>query len=165
MAFWSPLPSVKPELPTRGGTFLDIRILGSLIGLPWKTWTPTYTNFTLGNGTVIARYVRIGDTVIARLEIVFGSTTTIDAINPLFSMPVTALAGYGTQSALGTVFIQDAGTAAHAATVKASGTTNFLIQVMNAAATYTRLVGITALIPMTWTTSDKFSFTAIYEAA
>jgi hypothetical protein len=43
----------------------------------WTTWTPTYQNFTLGNGTVTARYQHIGNTVNVYVKVLLGSTSSI----------------------------------------------------------------------------------------
>lgn len=56
----------------------------------WASWTPTWTNLTIGNGTNDAKYIQIGKTVIWRLVFDFGSTTSISG-NPIFSLPVTSV--------------------------------------------------------------------------
>jgi len=74
------------------------------LGGAWKSWTPTYNNLTVGNGTVKARYTQIGKTVIARFSFVCGSTSSIGGMVRV-SYPVTPNAdiyiddfpvGYGT---------------------------------------------------------------------
>jgi hypothetical protein len=49
----------------------------SVLGLAWTTWAPTWTNVTVGNGTVIAKYAVVGKTVFFRVAIIFGTTTSI----------------------------------------------------------------------------------------
>src|SRR3990167_8343935 len=41
----------------------------NLQGLAWTTWVPTYGGITLGGGTVVARYVQIGDKVTATYQL------------------------------------------------------------------------------------------------
>jgi hypothetical protein len=55
----------------------------------WTTWTPSYTNLTLGNGTEVAEYLVIGDLVHVRYLLTWGSTTSITG-NVSISLPVTA---------------------------------------------------------------------------
>lgn len=53
----------------------------------WVTWTPTYTNFSLGNGTISAKYQQLGRRVHFRIELTLGSTSSASgAIG--FSTPV-----------------------------------------------------------------------------
>jgi hypothetical protein len=40
-------------------------------GGAWTTWTPSYTNLTVGNGTVTARYSQVGKTVTIDYKIFF----------------------------------------------------------------------------------------------
>ena len=55
----------------------------------WRAWTPTYTNITVGNGTVSARYVQIGPFVMLDWYLTFGSTSSMGT-GPKVSLPVTA---------------------------------------------------------------------------
>lgn len=64
-------------------------------GGAWTSWSPTFTGFTIGNGTVTARYTLIGKTVHARFHILYGSTTQITSDFGI-SNPVTAAANAGT---------------------------------------------------------------------
>lgn len=66
----------------------------------WQTWTPTTTNFTLGNGTITARYVQTGKHVHFELTLLWGSTTTIVGSDPQFTVPVAASARYNAANAL-----------------------------------------------------------------
>src|SRR6185369_9654216 len=56
----------------------------------WGSWTPSWTNLSVGNGTVVAKYVQIGKTVFARLSLVLGSTSTVTG-PVIFSLPVTSV--------------------------------------------------------------------------
>ena len=135
----------------------------------WTTWSPSYTNLTIGNGTVVARYrpAKHGDdTIIAVFELLFGSATTIDGGNPTISTPVTAASSYTTpRHHIGPAYIQDTGSLARPGMVRLESTTTFSVSVFDASATYLSNASITATIPMTWTTGDLLSFTATFEAA
>lgn len=43
----------------------------------WTTWTPTVTGLTIGNGTQIARYQKVANTINFQYRVLFGSTTAI----------------------------------------------------------------------------------------
>lgn len=72
----------------------------NLITPTWSTWTPTWSTTSgvntpsYGNATVSCEYCQTGDLVIARIEIIFGTTTSFGGggvgDNWSFSLPVTA---------------------------------------------------------------------------
>lgn len=135
----------------------------------WQSWTPTLTNMTLGNGTLACKYTQIGKTVYARFLFTLGSTSAIGTNPNTFTLPVTALAIYGTTTpiVIGTFYGYDASaTTAYPGTVEINSSTTIAgFKVANASATYTTGAGMTATVPTTWTTSDIFSATLVYEAA
>jgi hypothetical protein len=54
----------------------------------WTTWTPTYVNITVGNGTIKAYYKQIGKSITARFVFTLGSTSAVSG-NVRISYPVT----------------------------------------------------------------------------
>ena len=64
----------------------------------WQSFTPTWTNLTVGNGTVVTNYVRIGSMVTYTGKITIGSTTSISGFVNV-SLPVTAEDSFLTGSA------------------------------------------------------------------
>lgn len=68
----------------------------NLAGL-WSTWTPTWTNLTAGNGTVVARYTQIGKTIHYHLQFTWGSTTSLSTGDTYFTLPATAHSSYNKQ--------------------------------------------------------------------
>jgi hypothetical protein len=54
------------------------------------TWTASTTNPAIGNGTIAGAYTRIGKTVLFRVNITAGSTTTYGSGQYRISLPVTA---------------------------------------------------------------------------
>ncbi len=136
----------------------------------WTTWSPSYTNLTIGNGTVVARYRPASagdDTIIAVYELTFGSTTTIDGANPTISTPATAASTYTfprTVAGPALAFDDTAG-ATFTAQVRLESSTTFSIAVHNAAATYLSHRNLDATVPFTWAVDDVFSLLATYEAA
>jgi hypothetical protein len=63
------------------------------IGATSDTWTPTFSGFTLGNGSVIARYIQIQKLVYCQMEIMCGSTTAFTGVFNM-SFPKTARISY-----------------------------------------------------------------------
>jgi len=129
-------------------------------GLEWvdgaTTWTPTYTNITIGNGTVTAKYVRVGKIVTAFFSLAFGSTTAITANYARFTLPVAAASNFCS----GWGQYEDAGTG--------NGFMGFYVAGFDCYPT--RAItglwnGIDATNPITWTTNDKLSFLLKYQVA
>lgn len=69
------------------------KIAGGVSGMfgAWISWTPSYANITVGNGTVVSKYIQLGKTVRFKYKLTFGSTTSISG-TPTVSFPVTATA-------------------------------------------------------------------------
>lgn len=132
----------------------------------WQSWSPSWTNVVVGNGTVEAKYVQIGKNVYFRVSLVFGSTTTISG-RMIFSLPVTSVTypGGSDQFPLGIVRILDSGTAAFAAYVEWVSTTTAVVQVEGSSGTYVNYIDTSSSVPMTWTTTDIMSANGSYEAA
>jgi hypothetical protein len=55
----------------------------------WESYTPTWGNLTVGNGTVVTNYVRIGSMVTYTGKITIGSTTSVSGFVNV-TLPVTA---------------------------------------------------------------------------
>lgn len=71
----------------------------------WKAYTPSWTNLTVGNGTVTARWMVMAGMVEVELKFVLGSTSAVGS-PPYFSLPAEALpaAQYGTLDLIGHAF-------------------------------------------------------------
>ena len=126
----------------------------------WTTWTPTWTGLTVGNGTVIARYNKIGKVCHLFLKFTFGSTSSITAAKPYFTLPLTG----SNDNLAANLWISDVGTNDFAGLVQIGTTAGFLV-VQNASSTYSYISAITSTIPMTWTTNDSFTTNFSYEVA
>jgi hypothetical protein len=126
----------------------------------WTTWTPTLTNLTQGNGTVLARYHQIGKTVRYRFRFVLGSTSAVGAAPVQITLPVTP--GDYTEFTLGICDYTDAGVANRFGVVRlVSGSTVNLL-VLNTSAV---LPGVATAVPHAWGTGDSISVWGHYEAA
>ncbi len=132
----------------------------------WQNWVPTWTNVTVGNGTVEAKYIQIGKSVHFRISLILGSTSAVSG-RVTFTLPVTAVTypGGADTVPLGNARVLDSGTAAYTGLVEWASTTTAVIQIQGAGATYVNMSDISSTIPMTWTTNDNMAAQGIYEAA
>lgn len=141
-------------------------VSGTGAGWSWQSYVPTFSNLTIGNGTLTASYIQIGKTVFFRMSVVFGTTTSVSGA-VVVALPVTSVAymGGGGQPPIGIARILDAGINAFGGAVfwATTGTAN--LQVYNASATYLQFSDTSSTIPMTWGNGDAFSLSGSYEAA
>jgi hypothetical protein len=128
----------------------------------WTSYTPTWTNLTVGNGTLVARYCQVGKVVTVMIRLTFGSTTAVTGGYVQVGAPVTSAVSAG---ALGNAYMLDNGVADYPGLVKQDGTTAFAIQPINAAGTYAALGNLTATTPFTWGSGDILNVYFNYEAA
>ncbi|MFD7994555.1 hypothetical protein [Streptomyces mexicanus] len=76
-----------PYSPPRPGWRITPDLVTSLAG-EWQPYTPTVTNVSLGNGSVIARYQQGANRVLVAYIVNWGSTTS-GTTTPTLSVPVT----------------------------------------------------------------------------
>jgi hypothetical protein len=151
---------------------LAIRTLGNAIDSTaantWKSWTaytPTFTGFSLGNGTLSFAYAQIGKTVHVRGRVTLGTTSTMTG--PLdFTVPVTSItyslahvfsyASYYNGSAFNQGFVLSLG-----------GTTTYRLAVMNTGTAFASSSDVSGAgnVPFAWSSGRQFFFTMTYEAA
>lgn len=137
---------------------------GTGSGWSWQAWPPTYANFTVGNGTVSAKYIQIGKTVFFKYTITLGTTSAVGS-SPTISLPVTAQAAYVVNDPLGTGYANAAGTISFTQVLVASTTTMFPI-VWGAATTNVGPAAVlTAAIPGVWAAGSFLQLQGFYEAA
>ena len=127
---------------------------------PWQVWTPTYTNMTIGNGSSVARYVKIGKTVHWYLRFTFGSTSSFGAYTA-FTLPSTPIANFS-YNARG--LLRDAGTAWRFCSAIVEGV-DVYPNVENVSGTYSTDASVSSTIPFTWTTNDFLQLAGTYEEA
>jgi hypothetical protein len=126
----------------------------------WTSFTPSWTNLTVGaGGTNTGAYVQIGKTIHFRTFFKFGVGSAVGT-DPTLTLPVTS-ATYGGTSIIGQVRIVDAGSNIYIGFIQNNG----ILYIHNSSGTYGQQSGITATVPMTWTTNDEIEITGTYEAA
>jgi hypothetical protein len=152
------------DLYLSGGVYLGGTVAANkLDDYETGTWTPTFTNLTLGNGVAEGRYTKIGRTVTLEVTVTWGSTTSASGTWHVNNIPFVSAA---THRAYGTGNILDNGTANHT-TLSAitESQSNLYFAATYITGTYTRYSNITDTIPMTWTTGDFIKTSIVYTAA
>ena len=140
--------------------------LGATNFADWITWTPTYTNLTIGNGTVTARYQQINKIVNFSFNLTFGSTTAITG-GIRISFPVTAATSQAAWDAQIVIGYEDSNVGPYVGEnwKRNTSTTSFSPVIINASATYATNTQLSSTVPFTWTTSDEIMIFGTYEAA
>jgi hypothetical protein len=133
-------------------------------GFTFQTWSPSYTNLTIGNGTVTARYGTSGKFTFFEWTLTFGSTTSISG-TPEITLPTTPK-NTGFNMWQGNVGYLDAGTNIYFGHLRIDqSTSKVLLWVDRASGTYLEYAGLDATTPFTWTTNDRISVSGQYEEA
>jgi hypothetical protein len=129
----------------------------------WKSYTPTFSNFTLGNGTItVAKFTQIGKTVHLQVKVTLGSTSSVGT-QPTISLPVTGKTNY--QDSASGVCTLTAGAVNGIGYVYNISSTSCRMFATGAAGAYSIIAGVTATVPGTWTTGNSFGLSITYEAA
>ena len=136
----------------------------SISGAGWRSWTPTWGNFTKGSAVVSAEYAQIGKTIFGRIGVNLSGSTM--GTNPIFSLPVTSVVIYNNLP-IGQLYVEDNAVAGWTGVIAMNGTstTTAILYLNKADSTYGKLGSITSTEPMTWGDSDFFTGQFIYEAA
>ena len=148
---------------------LAIRDLGQEIDtsvgtglLAWTSYTPTFTNFTLGNGTITySKYAKLGKVVLLEVGVILGSTSSVTGRIGI-SLPVNSVAL--PNRAQGTVALS-AGASSGLGALAFDGGTKVDLYAINAAGTYLGNANTSATVPGTWANNSFFNFRTFYEAA
>lgn len=139
------------------------------VGWPdWFTFSPTWTNVTVGNGTLTARYSVQARRVSFYVRLLHGSTTSIGTAGSQAKMtlpiaPSSSQAGIYTS--IGNANFEDAGTNHFNGIIQInpSDSNSIRIGVDYVAGNYSAYNAVTSDVPFTWTTNDILTFTGNYE--
>lgn len=132
----------------------------------WSSWTPTWANLTVGNGTLTAKYCQVGKLVICRLHFIFGTTSVMGSA-ATFTFPVTSASYPGTSGAptIGSANYLDVGVQGYPGHIVWATTTTAYLGMINAGSTYVKGEVSSSTVPFTWGTSDEIHASFTYEAA
>lgn len=131
----------------------------------WTSFTPSWTNLTVGNGTQTAAYIQIGKTVLGSLKFIMGSTSSVGT-NPYFTPPVAASSSYHTNiHPIGSGCAYD-GSAFYLITpCFRNSIARIEMLATGAGGTYVNYADLTGTAPATWNTNDVFMLSFAYQAA
>lgn len=126
-----------------------------------SAFTPTLTNGSVGNGTLVGRYIQLGKLVYFHINLTFGTTTAISGVFSL-SFPVAATAnGGGTLRVVMGEAFDNSATQYWDVRGRLTNGTTFSLWTGDAASS----AQLTTGSPFTWATSDELHVTGVYEAA
>jgi hypothetical protein len=125
------------------------------------SFTPSFTNFTVGNATVIGEYQRVGNLVFVYIDVTMGSTSSITG-NMYFTLPI----GSSKRGLLnGTSLYVDFGVISRGGTMELLGS-NAYFRITATDQTYAFYGSEpNATTPWTWGTNDRFAAYFYYEVA
>lgn len=132
-------------------------LIGS--GTAWTSFTPSWTNLTVGNGTNTGAYQQLGKTVHLRQHFTLGTTSSVGT-DPQFTLPVNSINYGGTLTIfLGVCYLNGSvGNIRWISTTAVGATAN------NTSSTYIAQNGISSTVPLSWTTGNILSMCFTYQA-
>lgn len=144
----SPTFTGTPSLPN--GSLLDG------LAIPnhkWVSFTPSWTNATVGNGTNSGFYMVLGKLIIGHIAFTLGTTSTVGT-NPRFAPPVSSVSGNMNGTApVGWCYLQDTGVTVYSGVLNLD-TGGFRINSLDASASDLRIDPVNATNPHTWGSTD-----------
>jgi len=144
--------------------------IGNTVLGKYTSYTPTYESFTLGNGTVSAKYCQVNDFAHVFGSIVFGSTTAITG-NLGIGMNFNADSIYYTPTTwttlIGTATLYDASTGTNFFGVVQAANNNTIMKIFSqgASGTYVNRGFCNATAPFTWAVSDEIKWNVYFKVA
>lgn len=133
--------------------------------LAWQSWTPTWANLTVGNGTLNAYYVQLGKLVFVRVNFVLGSTSSVGDVRMSFPVAPQTTGISLIHNLLGSTIYRDANGSQFVGKLRFETSTTLRFVIENVASTYPTITAISSSIPFTWTTNDILTTKFFYEAA
>jgi len=154
---YPPATGVAPAGHTQMQTLAED--VDDYLSAAWTAYTPTWTNVTVGNGTVLARYGEIGKWVQASITLTLGSTSSVGSGGVYLSLPVTLATGATvTNSVLGSCGFQDSSAGAWRAGAAFRNGSNARLIMADG-------TNLSATAPWTWATGDLISVLLAFERA
>lgn len=142
---------------------------GESTGLKWLgdgiSFTPSWTNLTVGNGSNVCRYIQIGKMVFVQGSMLFGSTSSISGAVS-FTLPVTADVNNSyLLTSHNSVSYIDWGSTEYVGYAYLDNSTTVKFRITNVAGTYPVRAEISSTVPMTWANQDILVYSFVYLGA
>lgn len=121
-------------------------------------WNPSISNFTLGDGSMVGSYVRVGNLVTINLFITLGSTSSVSGqlVVPLPFNGVSQGTAQISYLENGVGYFDGSGLVT---------TSEIQCKAINAASTYATLSSTSSTVPFTWGQGDAMRLSYTYIAA
>lgn len=140
---------------------------GSGTSWTWTTFTPSWTNYTRGNGTSSAAYTQIGKFVFGYVREHLGTTSVMGSA-PYFAAPVSMSSLYNVvdNQSVGHAHLQPASLSVEGYFITNNAPASSLQMVyVGVSGAYTNIAGPTASTPGAWANNNYFSGHFWYQAA
>ena len=134
------------------------------LGGVWTTWTPSYDGITVGNGTVVSRYTKVGKTITAYFKLTLGSTSAIGG--GVFSLPVEMAAHYAASvDYVGTgVGYDNSASEGYPFAIRVSSSTQLRFVAQDTSGSSLQTTGTSSSAPFTWAVNDTLMGVVTYES-
>lgn len=142
--------------------YFDHLFLGTTgeVGL-WQSWTPSWTNLTVGNGSVTANYARVGGITFIEVIVVFGTTTSITGAVTIGSLPVNQTAASIQIWGRNVYYDSSIGFTYYGGN-QPTGASTFIPLIDTVSGTQLVGANVTGTAPFTWATSDQLYVLGFY---
>ena len=126
-------------------------------------YSPTLTNVTEGNGSKVAKFSLNGKSIHYWGTFTFGNSSSMGT-SPSIGLPINLHSSFLTTDnyGIGHAHIQDDASAAFNGILRVDSSSTLTLLCWVATGTYVAHAGVTSTVPMTWTTSDSFSWNITY---
>lgn len=163
---WDTLAVTLPDLSNYSTTTQADSKYATIANFPataWTSYTPTLTNLTLGNGTLSARYIQMGKTVIVRFAFILGTTSSVSAL-PMFSLPSGITASSNQNWQPGPARYDDPGAGLYSGFTyfQDSSTVRFFTYMVSGS--YIKENNVSSNTPFTFANGDGIYTTIVFEA-
>jgi hypothetical protein len=130
----------------------------------WLTFTPTWTNLTIGNGTVVGKYKIDYNKCVFDEKTTFGTTTSIGGAFPSFVLPFTASAITNGNAGIMHSLFNDLGVENYyGISMLTTAVNSAVMSCIDSAGAYVSETGITSTTPFTFGTSDSMATNGSYQ--
>ncbi|MFD0074249.1 hypothetical protein ACFVIY_17630 [Streptomyces sp. NPDC127166] len=164
MALAVPRTWVVGEVVTAAYLNAEVRDQFTDLLAAWTAYTPVWTattNPSLGNGTLVGKYRKIGRLVNFQIDLTMGTTTTYGSGAWSLTLPFAAAASSGSRIGVAQALGGSRFGGQIVISPSAAGTSPFF----PASASVSNLSSVAAATPFTWASGNELRITGCYESA
>jgi hypothetical protein len=123
----------------------------------WTSFTPSWTNLTVGNGVVSAAYSKFNKILFVRVYFDFGSTSSLTS-NLQMTLPASLTQNTASQEVIGHAQITKTGVFATLGLVAVNTSTTVKIQTWLSSGTYPSVRNVEPTVPVVFASDTNVSF-------